>query len=87
MFDGYIGKRFSKSRLVIFGVNPGGGKDTYIRHPEDDNLYKLLRKFEKANSKNCLNKFEAINEAFVPIVKLGTCGRFSNPHYAHLVKI
>ena len=51
MFAGYVGKTYEPGGIVLFGVNPGGGGDTYDRRSyEDPTFYPLLQAFKVLES-------------------------------------
>ena len=80
MFSGYVGEHYSAGGAVLFGVNPGGGGDAYVRRtPEDERFYPLLYRLKNADHKDLTSAFEAINEAFVPIVKRWSLWRILAP--------
>jgi len=81
MFAGYVGRDYSPGDgLVLLAINPGGGGDAYTRRiPEDEVFYPLLIAFKQAKGSSILPAFEAINDAFVPIVKGWNLWRILEP--------
>ena len=81
MFAGYVGKRFNaETGLLVFGINPGGGRDAYQhRTPEDEIFVPLLTAFKHASPSEIESAFEQINEAFVPIVQGWNLWRILEP--------
>lgn len=81
MFAGYVGTGYVPGKGFLFlAINPGGGGDTYTqRIPEDEVFYPLLHDFKVANEESDVYAFEAINTAFVPIVKGWNLWRILEP--------
>lgn len=81
MFAGYVGSGYlHRSGLLLLGINPGGGGDADTRRiPEDEVFYPLLHAFKAANDDRVSGAFEAVNEAFVPIVKRWKLWRILGP--------
>ena len=81
MFAGYIGRDYTPGKgLVLLAINPGGGGDAYTRRiPEDEVFYPQLIAFKNAQGSDVLPAFEAVNEAFVPIVKGWNLWRILKP--------
>ena len=81
MFAGYVGTGYVPGQGFLFlAINPGGGGDTYTqRIPEDEVFYPLLHDFKAANEDSDVYAFEAINTAFVPIVKGWNLWRILEP--------
>ena len=69
MFAGYVGKDYVPGDYLIVPINPGGGGDSARNSQEDDRFYELLRAFKNSNNENLKTGFEAINQAFVPLVQ------------------
>lgn len=81
MFAGYVGRDYTPGKGLLFlAINPGGGGDAYtVRIPEDEVFYPLLHKFQAADRSRVLETFEAVNSAFVPIVKGWNLWRILGP--------
>ncbi len=81
MFAGYVGRNYIPGQGILFlAINPGGGGDAYDqRIPEDEIFYPLLIAFKEARGANVLPACEAINKAFVPIVKNWNLWRILGP--------
>ena len=84
MFAGYVGSKYVAGGSVLFGVNPGGGGDSYEKHPDDDLLYNRLRAFRDATHDDVAGKFEAINDVFPSIVVNWNLWRIFRPTLAAL---
>jgi hypothetical protein len=69
MFAGYVGKDYVPGDCLIVPINPGGGGNSARNSQEDDRFYELLRAFKNSNNENLKTGFEAINQAFVPLVQ------------------
>lgn len=81
MFAGYVGPDYKQGEgVVILGINPGGGGDSNKhRSQEDEKFYPLLHAFKNAEHSEIVEAFEAINAAFVPIVKKWNLWRILEP--------
>lgn len=81
MFAGYVGRDYTPGKGLLFlAINPGGGGDAYtVRIPEDEVFYPLLHKFKTTDQWRVLETFEAVNAAFVPIVKGWNLWRILGP--------
>lgn len=71
MFAGFVGSKYVCGKgLLLLGINPGGGGDSYAKRiSEDEVFYPRLHAFKSANDDSILEHFENINESFVRIVK------------------
>ena len=65
---------------MLVGGNPGGGGDAYrSRTHEDSVLYPLLTALKFASADEVLPAFEAVNEAFPPLVARWNLWRILSP--------
>jgi len=81
MFAGYVGTGYVPGKgYLLLAINPGGGGDAYTqRIPEDEVFYPLLHDFKAANEGSKVRAFEAINAAFMLIVKEWNLWRILRP--------
>ena len=69
MYPGYVGSKYCKEGTVVFGVNPGGGGDTYHRHPDDEELYCAIRSFVQTKPQHLEKDLSGLNRIFERIVQ------------------
>jgi hypothetical protein len=64
---GWVGRDYTPSGILMIGINPGGGTDTYRRNPTDALLYGRLRAFRDATGGARSAAFTAANDTWVSI--------------------
>jgi hypothetical protein len=81
MFSGFVGKDYQPNcGFLVLAINPGGGGDAYNKRiPEDEIFYPLLHALKAAPAESADDAFEAVNTAFVPIVKAWNLWRILGP--------
>lgn len=79
MYPGYVGPKYCKEGIVVFGVNPGGGGDAYQRHPDDDELYCAIRSFVQAKPPYLEKELSRLNRIFERIVQSWNLWRIFAP--------
>lgn len=80
MFAGYIGRGYKIGNSVLLAINPGGGGDAYTRQTREDEIfYPLLHTFKASVPDKVMDAFEAVNNAFEPIVRGWNIWRLLQP--------
>ncbi|MBX7134183.1 MAG: hypothetical protein K1X67_16040 [Fimbriimonadaceae bacterium] len=81
MFAGFVGTRYTPGEgIVLLAINPGGGGDAYTeRTAEDRVFFPLLERFKAARGHAVPSAFEAVNQAFAPIVRGWNLWRILGP--------
>jgi len=78
MFAGYVGKDYVPGDCLLLAINPGGG-GVAMQSRADDEFYGLLKAFKQGDESERKRLFEAINTAFIEIVKSWTVWRVIAP--------
>ena len=63
MWPGVVGPGYRTGGLLMIGINPGGGRDSYnkARHGEND-LYPVLHQLKKCPAEEVYDMFESCNQ-------------------------
>jgi len=69
---GWVGHDYEPGGIVLLGINPGGGGDTYRGNPTDAALYGRLRAFRGASPKDREAAFRALTETWLSVQRTGS---------------